>query len=265
MWKAFISFLNKLIDNDPSLLNEIQQELTVLTPTPPQTTTPTEREVAVRRGEEVLQEEIEMRGFLPFSEIHRGVLDFSGIPLFDFSPFECVGGGVGGEEEERRRAVRVKKLVKFGVRMSRCSEVQSIHFLEEKGVFSDRRGSVGGAVGKKEGGGVAGKKNRSRGRSVSTNGMDPNAAPINPYENEQFLYGSPVLSSPLGGGARGGGGRGSGEEEEEVLFRPEGVLSPHLSGSYDSRLFFIPLFLPFIFSSIIMLYLIHQKIVSSNY
>ena len=223
MWKAFISFLNKLIDNDPSL-----RDCASLF------------EGEVRSGNEVLREEIEMRGFLPFQDIHKGVLNFSGIPLFDFSPYEV-------SEDEQIKGLRLKKLIHFGVKMSKSSEVQSIHYLEDKGMFSDRRASSmsGGGGGKKgvsgvggEGGAGGGKKNKSRGRSVSTNGMDPNAAPINPYEGEQFLYGSPILSSPLGrgGGERGRGEEGSGEEEEEILFRPR--VSPHLSGSYDSRLCF---------------------------
>ena len=221
MWKAFISFLNKLLEGDPSLRYLGSNPASFLPP---------------RSGADILREEIEMRGFLPFKEIHKK-LSFSGIPLFDFSPFEV------GEDEDRCRAVRIKKLIAFGFQVSKSPEIQSLHYLEEKGVFSDRRASSGNKKNEK-------KRNKNGNSATNTpsgggsRGMDPNAVPINPYESDISFDGliseSPILVSSETPQAMGGlvipdelGDYGSEDDDDEILFQPD-ISSPALARPHQN-------------------------------
>ena len=165
MWKAFIGLLNRLLELREVDFNEIRSQKGAVTP---------------RKGSDILVEEIEMRGFLPYKDVHSH-LSFVGIPQYDFSPFEIQ------EDASACRRVRIRKLLQFGIRVCSLS-IPSLHFSEEKGIFSDR-------VGKKKAEGGRGRKAVGGGMTLAA--MDPNAEPINPYESdlsfEGFVGQSPHL------------------------------------------------------------------------
>ena len=119
-----------------------------------------------------------MRGFLPYKEIHSH-LSFSGIPLFDFSPFEIQ------EDERTCRLVRIRKLLQFGVQIGKMG-IPCLHYNEEKKLFGDRPN-------KRKTDGIKTKRTNS-----SIAAMDPNAAPINPYESDLSFDGldGPYMGVP---------------------------------------------------------------------
>jgi protein SMG7 len=207
MWKVVISLLNKLLETDNGLVNVRNED---------------DEE---RMGEQILQEEMEIRGFVPFTVIHSK-LNFSRIPLFDFSPFEIA------EITEISQNLRMRKMIQFSFRIVGMNS-SPLHFLEEKSRFTDRPMTKNN--GKKIDPKIVKKT------SIGINLMDPNAEPINPYDSD-FPYDEVIQSSPIimsGNSMRSSGVIVSNEdisgEDEEGIYPTETIFENNMRKSYEEE------------------------------